>query len=100
MGQLNCKDCFEPGPVAADGGRHAWDKDGDGEVSFLERMEGMSGSVVDAAGDVVEYIDDRIDMPVIIGECFVAAQSDVRCAFATAAAKDADSILVTRGKCR
>ena len=30
-------------------------------------MDSLKGSLKDAAGDVYEYIDDKVDMPVIIG---------------------------------
>ena len=40
-------------------------------MGFMERMDSLKGSVKDAAGDVMEFIDDKVDMPVIIGECCV-----------------------------
>ena len=30
-------------------------------------MDSLKGSLKEAAGDVYEYIDDKVDMPVIIG---------------------------------
>ncbi|KAL7532641.1 hypothetical protein ACHAXR_004753, partial [Thalassiosira sp. AJA248-18] len=35
-------------------------------MGFLDSMNDLKGSVKDAAGDVMEYIDDKVDMPVII----------------------------------
>lgn len=41
-------------------------------MGFSESLSGLKGKAKDAAGDVMEFIDDKVDMPVIIGASFLA----------------------------
>ena len=36
-------------------------------MGFFDKLDDLTGSIKDAAGDVVEFIDDKVDMPVILG---------------------------------
>lgn len=35
-------------------------------MGFFDKLDDITGSIKDAAGDVVEFIDDKVDLPVII----------------------------------